>query len=80
MHKVFVYGTLKRGFRNHHLLKGARLLVSNAMVTGLCLRAGPYQPYATAAHADGRMPVWVYIGNVYGGSYPIIASGCYQQS
>ncbi len=26
MHKLFVYGTLKKGFSNHHFLKGAKFL------------------------------------------------------
>lgn len=26
MHKVFVYGTLKRGFGNHHLLKNSKFI------------------------------------------------------
>ena len=44
MHRVFVYGTLKRGFRNHHFLEKSRLM-------------GEAHTVAAYRMLDGRFPV-----------------------
>jgi len=44
MHRVFVYGTLKRGFRNHHFLERARFV-------------GEAHTVAAYRMLDGRFPV-----------------------
>ncbi len=49
---LFVYGTLKRGQRNHHLLAGQRFVRSVATAPGFCLYdLGPYP--ALVPDADG---------------------------
>lgn len=37
MHRVFVYGTLKRGFRRHHALEAQKFLGPATTTTGFCL-------------------------------------------
>ena len=44
MHRVFVYGTLKRGYRNHHLL-------AHSVLIGRAYTASPY------CMLDGEYPV-----------------------
>lgn len=36
LHRVFVYGTLRRGMRNHHWLRGASLLESEGITAQSC--------------------------------------------
>lgn len=43
-HKVFVYGTLKRGFGNHHLIKHATFLGQHRTVTGFNLYSFGWYP------------------------------------
>lgn len=51
MLKIFVYGTLKTGQVNHHLLSGpcgsSRTVPSLAMAPGIVLYAGPDYPFAS---------------------------------
>ena len=44
MHKVFVYGTLKKGYPNHHHLQGLKF--EEAEAEGFNLHASAYLPYA----------------------------------
>lgn len=39
---VFVYGTLRKGESNHHLLKGRSMFVSENAVVGNLVDLGPY--------------------------------------
>lgn len=51
-HLVAVYGTLKQGCNNHHLLRGARLLGTDTL-TGLTLYSLGAYPAALAKPSDG---------------------------
>lgn len=42
MIKVFVYGTLKRGYNNHRLLAGRALFVGDDVIDGDLFDLGPY--------------------------------------
>lgn len=42
MHKVFVYGTLKAGKRNHPLLAGRAFFCGNTTIAGSLHDLGPY--------------------------------------
>ncbi|MBN8981573.1 MAG: gamma-glutamylcyclotransferase [Rhizobiales bacterium] len=42
MHRVFVYGTLKRGLRNHHFLDGARFVGEAHTLAGYCMLDGGF--------------------------------------
>ncbi len=39
-HLVFVYGTLRKGASNHHVLKGARCVAENAWIKGTLYDTG----------------------------------------
>ncbi len=43
MHRVFVYGTLKKGYHNHHHLKNCKFEEAEAL--GFTLHASAYLPY-----------------------------------
>lgn len=43
---LFVYGTLKQGFHNHHVLGDNAKYISEGVVFGLRLHEGPGFPYA----------------------------------
>jgi gamma-glutamylcyclotransferase (GGCT)/AIG2-like uncharacterized protein YtfP len=61
--QIFVYGTLKRGFWNHHYLSGARY-VGTGLVRGYAIygkKTGFGIPYATRVGGDEAL-VW---GEVY---------------
>lgn len=45
-HLLFVYGTLKRGYGNHHYLGDDAIFYGKAKVTNVCLYHGPGFPYA----------------------------------
>ncbi|MBS9402216.1 gamma-glutamylcyclotransferase [Halomonas sp. TRM85114] len=49
---VVVYGTLKRGLRNHHWLQGAEFLGSDCLTTVALYDLGPY-PGAKAEQSRG---------------------------
>lgn len=56
MHRVFVYGTLKRGLRNAHLLSGSRF-VSAAEVPGFALYdLGDYPGIVPTGTSDDKVP------------------------
>ncbi|MEQ8822073.1 MAG: gamma-glutamylcyclotransferase family protein [Sumerlaeia bacterium] len=50
--KIFVYGTLKRGFANHHLMEGYAAVEDCVVVGGLLIPAHRAYPYLRIARAD----------------------------
>lgn len=59
LHRIFVYGTLKRGGRNHRLLSRARFMVTtHTLLRFTMVSCGPYP----AIVADGRREIH---GEVY---------------
>ncbi len=60
MHLLFVYGTLKQGFRNHDVLQGARLLAPEASIEGLRMYQARSYPYAAPANR-----AWRIFGEIY---------------
>jgi len=46
MVKLFVYGTLKKGHRNHHVLGPEARFIGDAIVDGMTMHKGPGFPYA----------------------------------
>jgi gamma-glutamylaminecyclotransferase len=44
LHKVFVYGTLKKGCPNHHLLNGSPLVATGATAKGYRMFANQFFP------------------------------------
>ncbi|MFH1061016.1 MAG: gamma-glutamylcyclotransferase family protein [Pseudomonadota bacterium] len=59
-HLVFVYGTLRKGYQNHHLLAGARDLGPARTVALHALYLDDY-PYLVKGHAVCRV-----VGELYG--------------
>lgn len=57
MHKVFVYGTLKRGFPNASILEYCEF-ISNAVVRGLMRSLGPFP--AVSLHGDNQIKGEIY--------------------
>jgi gamma-glutamylcyclotransferase (GGCT)/AIG2-like uncharacterized protein YtfP len=46
MVKLFVYGTLKKGYRNHHVLGTDAVFIGNGAVLDMTMHQGPGFPYA----------------------------------
>lgn len=59
-HAVFVYGTLKKGFRNHKRLKRKRLIGVPGTALGLQLRESGGQSYPFAVLGEGVVHGEVY--------------------
>lgn len=55
-HKVFVYGTLKRGFPNHHYMSGATFLAEARTVAAYPLVVGNtwFTPYLLPEKGEGH--------------------------
>ncbi|WP_223587641.1 gamma-glutamylcyclotransferase family protein [Neobacillus bataviensis] len=51
-HLVFVYGTLRRYERNHHLLKNAECLADKCWTTGKLLDSGSGYPYLVQSRGE----------------------------
>jgi gamma-glutamylaminecyclotransferase len=62
MPKIFVYGTLKTGQVNHHLLGdpqgGSRTVPTPALAPGIVLHAGPAYPFAIRGPGQARGEVY----------------------
>lgn len=52
MINLFVYGTLKKGHRNHHVLGPDARLIGSAIAEGMTMHKGPGFPYAV--FKDGK--------------------------
>lgn len=59
MHRVFVYGSLKRDFEHHSVIRGARLVLERATVAGRLYVAGRYP--AVVLGGTGRVYGEVYV-------------------
>ncbi len=67
MHRVFVYGTLKRGLRNHHFLETAKFIGEAHTLKPYCMLDGKFPVLRDAGH--DRAPV---SGEIYEIDDPIL--------
>ncbi|AXI99987.1 putative conserved protein YtfP, gamma-glutamylcyclotransferase (GGCT)/AIG2-like family [Cyclonatronum proteinivorum] len=63
-HLVFVYGTLKKGYHNHHLLDGADFVGVSEVMGYELWDLGPYPGIRPAAEAGSAVQVEIYAVDV----------------